>query len=159
MPPKSPNPPAEAEEIVIDTANSTITAKYAAYITFGRLEVGLRKRTLLDDRYFQSLIRTVISVPNGMIDFAEELGYPEPLVDEEMMDFLYQGSQVVKAVGVEYAAYGDDWEAIKRKYVAYIATPGIDELWKQVNKAINQLERNPDPITAPNGGSANTDPK
>lgn len=141
----------------IDMANTVITAKYAAYIAVGDIVVGLRKRTLLDDRYFQSLIRTVISVPNGIIDFAKELGYPEEIVDDELMSFLYQSSQIVKAVGIEYAVYGDDWETIIRKYVAYIATPNIDELWKQVNRAINQLERNPDPITAP--GVVSSDPK
>lgn len=155
MPAKSPNPTAEAEET--STNDATPTPQYAAYVTAGNLAVGLRKRTLLDDRFFQSLYRTVIAMPVSIFDFAAELGYPEKLVDDELVDFLYHSSQVAKSTGVEYAAYGDDWETIKRKYVAYIATPDVDDLWKEVNRAINDLERNPDPITAP--GVVSSDPK
>lgn len=151
---KSPDKDDTAEMPVV-TSNTVITAQYAAYIASGKLEAGLRKRTLLDDRYYHSLVRTVLGVPNGIIAFAEELGYPEKLVDNELIDFLYHSSQVVKSVGVEYVVYGDDWETIKRKYVAYISTPGIDDLWAQINKAINALERSSDPITAPGVVSSN----
>jgi hypothetical protein len=143
---------------VVDTANAIITAKYDALVTAGELQVALRRRTILDERYFRQLLR-VCGVAGRLDELAEELGYPAKLVDDELTQFIYHSSQVVKAVGVEYASYTDDWEVIKRKFAGYIATPGIDDLWAEVNRAINTLERNPNPITAPGVDTQALDPK
>lgn len=147
---------AEIPVVVSSAPNVTITAKYAVYITSANLAAGLRRRTLLDERYFRQLMRQA-AVSGRLDEFANELGYSAELVDDELTQFLYHSSQIGCSVGVEYASYGDDWGTIKRKFTAYIATPGIDDLWGEINKAINALERNPDPITAP--GVVSADPK
>lgn len=154
-PPAKSNKVKNTEEMTVAVNGKTLYTVQLVHA--GELWVKLRKRTLLDDRYYHSLIRTTLSVPDSIANFAKELGYPEELVDDGVIEFLYQSSQIVDAHGVEYATYGDDWETIKRKYTAFIGTPGIDNLWKEVNRAINALERNPDPVTAP--GVVSSDPK
>lgn len=147
-----------ATPIVIDTSRAVITRQFAAYVTAGKLEVGLRRWTLLDKRIFHQTVR-VAGVEGRVEELAEELGYPSALVDNELLDFLYHSSRALCAVGVEYAAFEDDWETIKRKFKAYIATPGIDDLWTEVNKAINHLDANPNPVTAPGVDTQKLDPK
>lgn len=151
------------EVSLVDTPRTTITRQYDVHITAGSpetgwLNAGLRRRTLLAERYFRQLLR-VAAVPGRLVELANEIQYPVQLVDDELTQFLYHSSQIICADGVEYAGYGDDWETIKRKFTAYIATPGIDDLWGEINKAINQLELNPDPVTAPGVDTQKLDPK
>jgi hypothetical protein len=162
MPAKSPNPATpdvaeeDTQEVMIDISKAVITSSYAMFITIGGFEVGLRRRTLLDDLFFQEVIRRVAH-STCIAELNTEFGYDPDLIDKELTEFLWHSSQIAYAKGVDYITYKDDVAAIKRKFVAYISAPDIYDLWAEINKAINALARNPDPITAP--GVVTTDPK
>jgi hypothetical protein len=163
MPAKSPSTAtpdvAETEDGLstpLVSTNGHNTTRYAAFITVGAFRVGLRRRTLLDERFFRTVIRR-LSLPGFLDELSAELGYDVDLVDEELTQFLYQSSQVAYAEGIEFIGFSDSHAEIKRKFAAYIATPGVDDLWAKINLTINELEHNPDPVTAPK--VLTTDPK
>lgn len=123
-------------------------------VTYGEARVELYPRTVFTRKMWLGILKVIGEFIFGL---AEELGYPEKIVDDVANDFAYVSSRVKSCSGVpfEFLAYEDSADTCKKKLMAYFEA-GIDhkELMGEITKTINEM----DAVTSP-GGLSPTAPK